>query len=150
MQLVSSPRQTARGPAATRTLAAQGAGYKNGQKQVPGGPIGWPQGDGGIPPANGKPPGRWPIWLISWAAGGAASCLYLQSGPRWHRPRLKSAQLPSGTNLYAGAASRSWLYLLGVAFYFLFFIFYFLFCILYFVFCILYFLFLREQNLNKK
>ena len=29
MQLVSSPRQTARGPAVTRTLAAQGAGYKN-------------------------------------------------------------------------------------------------------------------------
>ena len=29
MQLVSSPRQTARGPAATWTLAAQGAGYKN-------------------------------------------------------------------------------------------------------------------------
>ena len=29
MQLVSSPRQTALGPAATRTLAAQGAGYKN-------------------------------------------------------------------------------------------------------------------------
>ena len=33
MQLVSSPRQTARGPAATRTLAAQGAGYKNDPKR---------------------------------------------------------------------------------------------------------------------
>ena len=29
MQLVSSPRLSARGPAATRTSAAQGAGYKN-------------------------------------------------------------------------------------------------------------------------
>ena len=34
--LVSSTRQTARGPAATRTLAAQGTGYKNGQnREVP-------------------------------------------------------------------------------------------------------------------
>jgi len=34
MQLVSIPRQTARGPAATRTLAALGAGFKNGQKSA--------------------------------------------------------------------------------------------------------------------
>ena len=34
MQPVSSPRQTAQDPAAARTLAAQGVGYKNGQKSA--------------------------------------------------------------------------------------------------------------------
>ena len=34
MQLVSSPRLSARGPAATRTSAAQGAGYKNPNQPV--------------------------------------------------------------------------------------------------------------------
>ena len=35
--LHASPRQTAQGPAATRTLAAQGAGYKNrvGAQKIP-------------------------------------------------------------------------------------------------------------------
>ena len=55
MQLVSSPRQTARGPAATRTLAAQGAGYKNRRK--------WPKiGENG--PKMGR---KWPKNGRKWA-----------------------------------------------------------------------------------
>ena len=39
MQLVSSPRLSARGPAATRTSAAQGAGSKNIGKMVKNAPT---------------------------------------------------------------------------------------------------------------